>query len=122
MSKLNDGEVEITLNGTPRVLRPTLNAMQALSRGHGGLAGTRAAILNQEVDVYCNVLVHGMGLKEGDRRDLLKALYKNGMTTDLMVDLIRYVSILGNGGKPLDEKEGEDEDGDDSAPAAEGNF
>lgn len=120
MSKLNEGEVEITLNGTPRVLRPTLNAMQALSRGHGGLAGTRDALVRQDVDVVCNVLFHGMGLKESDRKDLPKAVYKNGITGELLIALIRYVAILGNGGKPLDE--GEDDDGEDTAPAGEGNF
>lgn len=118
MSKLNEGEIEITLNGTPRVLRPTLNAMQALSRGHGGLSGARDALVRQDIDAVCNVLFHGMGLKESDRKDLPKAVYKNGITGELLIALIKYVAVLGNGGKPLDE-----EDGDASAePAAEGNL
>lgn len=118
MSKLNDGEVEITLGGTPRVLRPTLNAMQALSRSHNGLAGVRDALVRQDTDAICNVLFHGMGLKEGERKDLPKILYKNGISGELLIALIKYVAILGNGGKPLDD----DEAGEGAAePADEGN-
>lgn len=119
MSKLNEGEVEITLNGTPRVLRPTLNAMQALSRSHNGLAGVRDALVRQDVDAVCNVLFHGMNLKESDRKDLPKAVWKNGITGELLISLIKYVAILGNGGKPLEESE----DGDgEAAEAGEGNL
>lgn len=118
MSKLNDGEVEITLNGTPRVLRPTLNAMQALSRSHNGLAGVRDALVRQDVDAVCNVLFHGMNLKESERKDLPKVVWKNGITGELLIALIKYVAILGNGGKPLDEDEGDD---GEAAGADEGN-
>lgn len=118
MSKLNDGEVEITLNGTPRVLRPTLNAMQALSRSHNGLAGVRKALVDQDTDAICNVLFHGMNLKEGERKDLPKILYKNGIPGELLISLIKYVAILGNGGRPLDDI---DEDDGEAAGADEGN-
>jgi hypothetical protein len=121
MSKLNEGEVEIILNGTPRVLRPTLNAMQALSRSHNGLAGVRDALVRQDVDAVCNVLFHGMHLKEADRKDLPKVVWKNGITGELLISLIKYVAILGNGGKPLEESEDGDGDGE-AAEAGEGNL
>lgn len=117
MSKLNSGEVAVTLNGIERVLRPTLNAMQALSRSHGGLAGVRDALVKQDFDAVCNVLFHGMGLKDADRKELPKQVYKNGLGADLLLPLIKYVGVLGNAGRPVDE----DDDAEPAAESGEGN-
>jgi hypothetical protein len=109
MSKLNDGEVEIVLNEQTRVLRPTLAAMTALSRLHLGISGLAQALVNQEFDAVVAVIRHGLNLSDRDARTLPAEVFKNGLTADLVISLINYVTILANGGRPRD----------DNKPAAE---
>lgn len=118
-STLNEGEVEIVLDGQTRILKPTLAAMSTLSRMHGGLGGVRNALVAQDFDAICNVIRHGLGLKDADEKPLRAKVYRTKLDGALIIPLIRYVAILGNGGKAIDEEEGVE--GDDTAPGDEGN-
>lgn len=121
MSKLSAGEVEIVLDGETRVLRPTLAAMSTLSRMHGGLGGVRDALVAQNFDVVCNVIRHGLGLKDADEKPLRAKVWRTAMDGALLIPLIRYVAILGNGGRPLDEEEAAAGDDGQAGGDAEGN-
>lgn len=123
MSDLSEGEVEIklaTFNSATKkwesetlVLKPTLGALQNLSRMHDGLAGVRAGLAAQNVDTVCNVIRQGLGLDDKAAKSLPNRVFKTGLTGDLVIPLINYVAMLGNGGKPIsdtpEEGEGSDE-------------
>lgn len=112
MSDLSEGEVQITLNGESLVLRPTLAAFQNLSRMHDGLAGVRDGLAKQNLDTVCNVLRHGLGLDDKGAKHLPAKVYKNGVSADLIIPLINFIGILGNGGKPIAEATADDDGAD----------
>jgi hypothetical protein len=118
MAQINDGDVEVVLNGQSLVLRPTLRAMSAIS-SMGGLGKVRQALVDQEFGTVVSVIMHGANLAgTRDAKELPEAVFKNGLDASLLVPLIRYVAILANGGKPLTEDE---EDEQPKALSAEGN-
>jgi hypothetical protein len=101
MAKINEGDVTIHLNGDELVLRPTLKALSAIS-SNGGLGKVRQALVDQDFSTITSVLIHGANLAGSrDGKDIPDAVFKNGLTTELLVGLITYVGILGNGGKPM---------------------
>lgn len=121
MTKLNDGEIEISLNGDTLVLKPTLAAIRALSRIGGGLSGVQTKLAAQDFDTVAQVIRLGAGMKDADAKSLDQRIYRNGLGSDLLVPLIRFVAILGNGGKPVDDDgtdAGDDAGGDRGGDAA----
>lgn len=101
MSILNAGEVPVMLGDAELVLKPTLRATATISRQFGGLAKARAELVAESFDAAVFVLRAGTNMADREARDLPDRVYANGLTADLLVGLIRYVAVLGNGGKPL---------------------
>lgn len=101
MAKINEGDVTIHLNGDEIVLRPTLKALSAIS-SNGGLGKVRQSIVDQDFSTIVSVILHGGNMTGGSSsKQVPDAVFKNGLTTELLVGLLTYVGILGNGGKPL---------------------
>lgn len=116
MSKLTAGEVLVMLEDEELILKPTLRATTTINRQFGGLAKARQELVSENFDAVVFILRHGVNLSDRDARDLPERVFRNGLTGDLLVALIKYVAILGNGGKPLpDEPE-------DNEAQAEGNY
>lgn len=113
MAKLNEGEVAISIEGNPFVLKPTLRAMTAINSQFGGMAAARKAVVEQDFFGVIGVIRHGVGMTDAQAINLSEAVFRNGMTGDLLVPLIRYLGILANGGRPLPD--------DPGAGSAEGN-
>jgi hypothetical protein len=98
VSKINEGDVTISLNGEDIVLRPTLKALSAIS-SNGGLGVVRQQIVDQNFSTITSVIIHGAnlaGMRGG--KDVPEAVFKNGLSTELLVGLLNYVGVLGNGG------------------------
>lgn len=117
MAKINEGDVDVTLNGDTITLRPTLRAMNAISNVNGGLSKVRQALVDQDFNAVVSVIMHGANLAGTPHaKTLPERVFQNGMDAGLLVPLINYVAILANGGKPLPEHRD-----DDAQPSAEGN-
>lgn len=116
MSKLTAGDVTITLADEQRVLHPTLRAITMISNAYGGLQKAREALVQQEFNAACTVIRWGLNLSDNEAKKLQAQVFQTGLTSDLLVPLLRFVSILGNGGKPLPDDPEEDDDA-----SAEGN-
>lgn len=117
MAQINDGDVEIFLNGQSIVLRPTLRAMSAIS-SQGGLGKVRQALVDQDFSTVVSVIMHGANMAgTRDAKELPEAVFKNGLDASLLVPLINYVAILANGGKPVTD----DDQDQPKALSAEGN-
>ncbi len=110
MTNILDGEVLVTLNGVERTLKPSLDAMTRISRGFAGLANARAALVREDFEAIVTVLRLGLGLTDKEAAGLAKQVYKNGITTDLVIPLIEFVAVLGNGGKSVVAPAPDDED------------
>lgn len=113
MSNLSEGEVEIDLNGTKLTLKPTLAAIKALSRTHGGMNAVIQGLIGQNFETAVAVIRFGANMSDRDARNLEDRVFRNGLTTELLTRLIEYVGMLANGGKPVVAAEPE--------PASEGN-
>lgn len=121
MSKITAGETLVTLNGDAILLRPTMRAATQLSRLYGGLAKVRAELVAENFDAVVATLRLGAAMTDRDARDLGERVYENGLTGELLVGLIKFVAMLGNGGKPLPEEPVDNATGDNAGNAA-GNF
>ena len=106
--KINSGEVPVVFNGEDLVLKPTLRAATTISRQFDGFANARAKLLAEQLDAVVFILRLGLNLSDRDARDLPDKVYENGITAELLIPLIKYVAVLGNGGRPLPD---EPEDG-----------
>lgn len=110
MSKINAGEVEITLNGETLTLKPTIRAILGLNRSFGGLMKAVGMLTDGNIDAAATVISHGLGLADKDARKMPERVAENGITDGLLAALINFVGVCSNGGKPLDDK-ADQEDG-----------
>ena len=100
MSQLNPGEVEISLAGETRTLKPTLRALNIISSQYGGLARARELLVAQDMGATVFIIRHGLNLSDSQAKALPEQVYQTGLNADLLIPLIRFLGILGNGGKP----------------------
>lgn len=117
MTTINDGIFRVELNGETIELKATLGAIRSLSNIYGGLAPVRQGIAAENLSVLVAVIRYGAGMNDVDAKNLDNRIFRNGMTGDLLVTLMRFVGALANGGKPVEE----DPELAHAAPAVEGN-
>jgi hypothetical protein len=98
--QLDAGEVEIELNSKSLVLRPTLQACKTISRQRGGFAKVRDLLVSEDFDTVVSVIAVGTN-RIGDTTAIENEVWQNGLDTKLLLPLIEYIAILGNGGRPL---------------------
>jgi hypothetical protein len=103
------GNVEIELDDEICVLKPSLQACQALSRMRGGINNTVRAVGDLDFDVMVTVIGLGLGLSGKELKELPERVYENGLP-ELSGPLIRYLSNVANGGKPFNDDGGSDKD------------
>lgn len=112
-SKLDQGEVMITLGDKEYTLKPSIGAMRALSRQYGGLLPAAQQIQAFNIDAWVFVVRQGAQLSDEAAKGLDKRIYDAGLD-GLMQPLVTFVNLLSNGGRPATVAAGDD-DGD--APA-----
>ncbi len=115
-SRINSGEINITFDDDNLVLKPTLQAATAINRQFDGFANARAALVRESFDAVVFILRVGLNLNNRDARDLPERVYKNGITAELLIPLIEYVAVLGNGGRPVNLNETTSDQGEDNNP------
>lgn len=109
MSKITTGEVSIILGDDDKTLVPTLGAATRISRAFGGFQAAHQKLLASDLDAFVTVIQHGLGLKtEAETKGLREKVWSAGISS-LMLPLVEFVSILANGGRPIEEATTEDE-------------
>lgn len=103
------GDVEIKLNGKVETLRPSLGAAKRVN-ATGGFAHVVNRLQAADLDFYILVVAAGLGKKNAEVED---AVYKTGLPA-LGADVVKFVNILANGGKPYEPATS------DGEPAGEG--
>lgn len=101
--------VSITLEGTGEVeLVPTLGAMEHLQKKFGNFQKVYDGLSSIDADAFTEVVIAGLIAKKPDRNNTKAAIYETGFL-ELMPDLVKFVTLLLNGGKePEEQKEDED--------------
>jgi hypothetical protein len=125
--KLNQGEIVVALDGKELVLKPTLNAIRAISRTYKGTGGALEALRTMDFDAVVNMIRIGANLSELDARRLDERVFAEMGRDDaafgeLLVKLMRFVGMLQNGGKPPeDQPKDENDRGGQDAGSSLGN-
>lgn len=103
--KLGVGDVPITLGDREVVLKPSLHAIMTISRTTGGIVGAIQRVGNLDFETVALVVTLGLGMSGNSRevRELPEKIYQSGIM-GLVPDVIRYLTILSNGGRPPPEE------------------
>jgi hypothetical protein len=110
MSKLTEGQVEITLAGETITLNQTIGAALAVDRRFDNINNALQGVLGLNIDAMVFVITAGAGIKKpGD--DFPEKVWRQ--RTELVSPLTDYLLIMRNGGKPIQDAKPE--------KAAEGN-
>lgn len=101
MSKLNAGDVTVTLSGKDYVLRPTLRALDIVSAQYGGLQKAHELIVARNFSAMVFVINAGLNYSGKMAQGISEEVWLHGLNNDLMIPLVKFNAILGNGGQPL---------------------
>lgn len=105
-----EGEVEIELGGNTEKLRPTLRAAKVINAlgGIDGFSGVFRRIIALDLETVTAVIAAGTNKKfDKVEQDVFKAGVAN-----LVKPASEFVSMLANGGKPLEQASESDEAGE----------
>jgi hypothetical protein len=101
ITKVNAGEITITLDGKNITLRPTMRAADLISAQLDGFETARQKLINQNRAAYIIVIRVGANMRDDQAANLGNMLFRNGMNFELLMPLLHYLAILNNGGRPL---------------------
>lgn len=99
-----EGHVEIALVGGGVTLSPTLGCAMGLCAKHGSLGDVLAKLESYDLNAAVDVVHLACGRFE--RKDVAQYVYDTGLV-DLAPQLVRFVIMLANGGRPLKAEEEE---------------
>jgi len=106
-AQLGAGNVEIELDGETVVLKPSLNACQTVSRQSGGISAAVAAVGRFDFDTVVSVVTLGLGATGSDAKAIPEKVWRTGLT-DLVGPVTKYLTIIANGGRPVEDAGGEE--------------
>jgi len=109
---VKNARVIIELEGEEVTLTPSPDAIISLSAKYDGLGPLINALQRVNVQASVDVVVVGAGAKDKEAKTLANKVVREGVTK-LMPQLLEFVFILANGGKPLKEA---DDDGEKNPP------
>jgi hypothetical protein len=106
LADVRRARVTIDLNGDLVELRPTPDAILALSAKYDGFGPLLAALQRYNMQAFIDVVVTGAGAEGRDAKALRDRTVLEGMPS-LMGPVSEFVTILANGGRPIKEEASE---------------
>jgi len=106
-AQLGAGNVEIELDGETVTLKPSLRAAQAISRQSGGISAAVAAVGRFDFDAIVSVVTLGLGASDAEAKAIPEKIFVTGLT-DLVGPVTKFLTIIANGGRPIDQNGGEE--------------
>lgn len=104
MSQINS-DITILLDGEPFTLRSSLKAATSVSAAFGGFTAAYQALRDGRLDAY-QFIIRAGATKDAMRKmstdDLNEAVWRTGIN-NLAEKAAKYVSLLQNGGRDLEE-------------------
>lgn len=100
------GNIAVTLDGKEMELVPSAAACLAISNIAGGLNAAAERCRVFDMATICEVLKAGLGLNPVLAKKLPEAVYNTGVF-ELAGPCIDFINVVGNGGRPLPEDDGE---------------
>lgn len=106
---LGAGNVAIILDGEDAVLRPSLKAAQTISKQSGGIIAAVQAVGRFDFETIVAVIALGLGVSQArEVQSLAEKVYSTGLT-DLVEPVTKFLTIIANGGRPIETTGGEGE-------------
>jgi hypothetical protein len=99
-------------DGEDYTLKPTPNAIKTLSATYDGLTGCLDRLRRMDFNAFVNVINIGTNTKGQAAKDLEPHIFATPMG-DLVGPLVEYVAVLMNGGRPLENVDSDDSEGDE---------
>ena len=100
-AKIGAGDVEITIEGKSRVLRPSLKACQRISRQSGGILDAIRRVGQYDFDEMVYVIGAGLDTDPDDMDALAESVWRSGLK-EIAMPTIKFLTIIANGGRPAD--------------------
>lgn len=114
-AQIGTGDVELELDGETVTLKPTFRACSAITKmSDRKMSGVFNDVANLDMDVMAAVVALGLGLEGKDAKAIPEKVWRTGLV-NLVDPLTRYLVIVSNGGRPLDDGGEEDADPQTSA-------
>lgn len=108
-ASIGSGNVDMELDGSKVTLKPTIKAAQGISRQYGGFIAAIGELNKFNLDALTQVVAFGLNKEPNDIAD---RVWRTG-AAQMTPHAIRYISILMNGGRPIEaSKEDEEEAAD----------
>lgn len=103
------GNVALELDGKAFELRPSVGACMAISKmgGGSGMHGMVARCGALDFDSIKAVIVAGLSLNPNQARSIDEAIFRTGLM-DLAGPCIDFINVVANGGRPVEDEEGDD--------------
>lgn len=100
--RIGAGDVEITLDGVKRTLKPTLSAALAISRMNEGVVGAITRVGRLDIDAMVSVVRAGLDLTDKGAEGLDEKVYASGLGFEdgLAGPLTTFLQNVANGGRP----------------------
>lgn len=111
MTAITVATVELTLGDKTFTLTPTLRALEQVCTRFGGIDQAMTACRSMNVQGLTQLVRIGAKASDADTKGLPELIYQAGLPT-VAAEVVRFLAILMNGGRPLDEEE--------AAPTEEG--
>ncbi len=119
-SKLDDGFVDITLNGETYQMKATIKAARLISARYEGFGSAIALVSQLRLDATTDIVKIGLGLTEREFKemDIDNAVWRAGLP-NLAGPLTRYLMMLINGGRSPSGDDDDEGEAKRDAPAGE---
>jgi hypothetical protein len=107
--RLGQGNITFNIGDEEFVLKPSVHAMQSLSRQFGGLQPVLEALQILNFDAIVAVVIAGLGNHYSNpkvRQELTEKLFEAGISDDtgrIQNACARFVLTLTRGGRPIDD-------------------
>lgn len=108
------GDVKIELidleTGEPETLtlKPTYRAATSINKHFGGYAAAIESVSKVDLDAFAEIIKYGVGFTPNGAKGLGERVWRTGSMT-LAAPIVEFLSILINGGKPMGDKQIEDD-------------
>lgn len=108
MGKALTNDVDLELGDETHQLRPTLKAATAISREFGGFLGAMQAVANMNLIAMQFIVRQGIATRNISTEDLNDAVWRAG-AKNIVQPIMKFVSVLQNGGRDPDLEEPADD-------------
>ena len=101
--RVGSGDIVLTLDESKYIMKPSLRAMQGISREFGGLQPASSRVLAMDIEAITRIVMLGAGLTQRGAEGLSEKIWRTGLdieTGGVCQACFDYLQVLARGGRP----------------------